>query len=49
MWKRQNIKLICKENNIKLISIFPNDISQRNLDEIYAYTINEINKIKEAI
>lgn len=40
---------LCKENNIKLISIFPNDISQRNLDEIYAYTINEINKIKEAI
>lgn len=38
---------LCKENNLKLISIFPKDISQRNIDDVYKYIIEEINKYKE--
>lgn len=37
---------ICKENNIKLIEIYPSDISN-NLDEVYNVLINKINSINQ--
>ena len=38
---------ICKDNSLKLIDLYSNDILDNNFDELYDLIISKINKFKE--
>jgi hypothetical protein len=37
-------KEICKKNNINLISLYPNDLKERKLDEIFSFLIKKVSQ-----